>query len=470
MVNKVYQILPKAELAFKVFYLVLVLFSFNSLIAKNPILSVLNYVLAAFGFVLLLLRAFRLKQYLSTYGSVLLVLFCVGMFVSAVLNRKYGFFENVQAIIWTTLQFGLLYITDKNRPSKEYKREFVFLACIFSVYVFLANVVSVGMFFAHYGVFGQYSFNGNIIGFIWGRLWGVYSDPNNGSVMCVASVVLSICAWAAQKPKSKRGLKALLLVNIILDYIYIMLSDSRTGMVCALIGVACVLYFCFVGGGLNTDRFKPLMKHALCLVLALVLSVTFYYSSQLVKRGYNFAVEKIIEMHNSTPGEADETADLVLITGRDTADTESDISNRRFSLWESGLEIWKTSPIFGVSQRNITAYAQDVLPETYMVNNDMGAFDSTHNMFLDVLVSQGVVGFLILIAFFVAVAVLIIKRFFLNEQNRTSLYFIALFSVLVVFACSCVFVLDVLYLNSAATVLFWSALGYLTHGLREEYN
>ena len=203
-------------------------------------------------------------------------------------------------------------------------------------------------------------------------------------------------------------------------------------------------------------------------MIAIVLSCAFYFCSKLLKKGYNFTLEKVIEAKMQDPDASIDDSNLVLITGRDEADTESDVSNRRFSLWKSGIEIWRTSPIFGVSQRNITSYGKDVLPNTYLVNNDLSDFDSTHNMFIDVLVSQGIVGILLIVAFFVSVAVLIIKRFLLIEKNRTNVYLIALISVLVVFACSCMFVLDVLYLNSAATVLFWSALGYLTHSLQKD--
>lgn len=467
MFNKVYQILPKAETVFKICYLLLVMLSFNSLVAGNAVLSVLNYALVAFGALLLLFRAFHFKQYINSGSAVLLILFCVSMAVSALLNRKYGIVENVQALAWTTLQFGMLYLCDKKRPAAEYKREFVILASVFSVYVLLANLVSIAMFFAHYGVFGQYSFNGNIIGFIWGRLWGVYSDPNNGSVMCVASIVLCICAWMAIPAKTKKAFKAFLCVNIILDYCYIILSDSRTGMVCALIGVACVLFFGLSAKFFRKKELKPVLKNCLCLVLAVVISVTLYSALQLMKSGYNYTIEKIMAMRADDPTFNEDNLNAALITGRDSADTESDISNRRFDLWKSGLEIWKTSPIFGVSQRNITPYAKDVVPDTYLVNNDMGDFDSTHNMFIDVLVSQGAVGILLLLAFFVCMAVLIIRRFLCVEKHRTSMYHIALFSVLVVFACSCMFVLDVLYLNSAATVMFWSSLGYFVHSLRE---
>lgn len=467
MLNKIYQILPKAETAFKVCYLLLVLVSFNSLVAGSSVLSVLNYVLVVFGAVLLLFRALRFKQYVSSASAVLLILFCVSMIVSSFFNRKYGITENIQALTWTTMQFGMLYLCDKKRSAAEYKREFIILASVFSAYVLLANIVSIGMFFAHYGVFGQFSFNGNIIGFVWGRLWGVHADPNNGSVMCVASIVLSVCAWAAIPGKTKKGFKVFLFINIFLDYFYIILSDSRTGMVCALIGVACVLFFCLSAKAFLKQGWKPALKNCVCILLAVVLSGALYYSSQLMKSGYNYTVEKLIAMRADDPNFNQEDLNAALITGRDSADTESDISNRRFDLWKSGLEIWKTSPIVGVSQRNITPYAKDVLPDTYLVNNDMGDFDSTHNMFLDVLVSQGAVGILLLLVFFVCIAVLIIRRFLLVEKNRVSVYHIALFSTLVVFACSCMFVLDVLYLNSAATVMFWSSLGYFVHSLRE---
>lgn len=468
MLKRLETIIPKAETAFKVLYILLVLLSFTNLMVGNPVLRYYTYALVLFGAVLLLYRAVHFKRFVRTKGLWILVLFCGSILFSAFLNRKYGLTESLQSFIWTTLQFGLLYACDEKRDIQEYQREFCILAVVFSVYILLANIVSIGMFFAHYGVFGQYSFNETIIGFVWGRLWGVYSDPNNGSVLCVASVVLSICAWAALKPKSNRGLKALLAVNIILDYFYIMLSDSRTGMVCALIGVACALFLCLSARDFQKEKLKPILKNTVCLMMAIVLSCAFYFGSQLLKKGYNFTLEKVIEAKMQDPDASIDDSNLVLITGRDEADTESDVSNRRFSLWKSGIEIWRTSPIFGVSQRNITSYAKDVLPNTYLVNNDLSDFDSTHNMFIDVLVSQGIVGILLIVAFFVSVAVLIIKRFLLIEKNRTNIYLIALISVLVVFACSCMFVLDVLYLNSAATILFWSALGYLTHSLQKD--
>ncbi len=464
LLKKSNSVFTKAELIFKILYLLLVLLSFTNLFAKHAALTALNYFLVAFGAVLLINRGLRLKRYIKSYACVFLILFCVSLLISAFLNREYGILESIQSFAWTTLQFGLLYMTDSDRSPADLKREFNVLAGVFVGYIFLANLIGIGMFLANYGTFGPFSFNGNIIGFVWGRLWGVYSDPNNGSAMTSLAVVFSLGILCSPLRK-KRWLSAGMIINIILSYGYIMLSDSRTGMVCIIAGVAVFLFMRFYTHSFAGKLQKPALRAIVSMILAVAVSVACFESMQLVKKGYNFAIEKIIEQQGDAAGEED--ADTpALITGRDQADTETDISNRRFSLWESGIEIWKTSPIFGVSQRYIKQYALDKLPDTYMVNNDSGEFDSTHNMFLDVLVGQGVVGLGILLAFFGSVAWLLIKRFLRDKQNIKSVYYITLFSGLVVLSCSCMFVLDVLYLNSASTFMFWSMLGLFTRLLR----
>ena len=198
-------IISKSELMFKVLYLISVLFAFNGYFAGSKYITLFNYVLVLFGGVLLAMRLVNIKKYIKTPFLPILILFCISMCLSTVLNIKYGFSEGVKSIVWTTLQFGMLYALDENKSIEECKKEFVLLSGVFCIYVFVANIISIGMFFRGYGVFGKYSPSGNIIGFIWGRLWGVYSDPNNGSVLAVASITLSLCAFA--KVKGKKLLK-----------------------------------------------------------------------------------------------------------------------------------------------------------------------------------------------------------------------------------------------------------------------
>ena len=45
---------------------------------------------------------------------------------------------------------------------------------------------------------------------------------------------------------------------------------------------------------------------------------------------------------------------------------EGDFSNGRFSIWESGLEVFLQSPLIGVSHRHIADFAAEHLPQTYI--------------------------------------------------------------------------------------------------------
>lgn len=450
----------QCEAAFKILYLVSVLLSFNGYFAGSEWISYFNYALVAFGGVLLLLRALHFKDYIKTPCFFLLIAFVASMCISSALNVRYGFIQNLQSVTWTTLQFGMLYATDKERDIKEYKKQLKAMLAVLCIYVFLANIVSLGMFILNYGVFGQYSPNGNIIGFVWGRLWGVYSDPNNGSVLAAASVIISLCAYAYY---NKKAIKVFLIFNIIFDYMYILASDSRTGMLTAFLGAAVVLYLLIVKS--EKIRLKGLLKKAVCVLIAAAVSFSALAITKAVKEGYN-SIAIYINVDQSS-----DKSDLPIMTGRDSADTESDITNRRFDLWKSGIEIWKTSPIYGVSQRNIVPYTKEKLPDTYLVNNDLAVFDSTHNLFFDVLASQGITGIIIIVAFFVCIAVMIIKKLISDKNFAASLsepFNAAVIGLLCVFSCTSMLVLDVLYLNSAETVLFWCCLGYLARLLQRK--
>lgn len=70
----------------------------------------------------------------------------------------------------------------------------------------------------------------------------------------------------------------------------------------------------------------------------------------------------------------------------------SNIDSGRFKLYRESLDLFKISPVFGISNGNIVFYSQEyangTLKYTYH-NNDL------HNGFLTILVSTGVLGFVI---------------------------------------------------------------------------
>ena len=120
--------------------------------------------------------------------------------------------------------------------------------------------------------------------------------------------------------------------------------------------------------------------------------------------------------------------------------------------------------IFGVSMFNAVAFAQEQLPNTFLVNNDVMIFDNLHNSFLNILLSQGIVGFVIAMIFTVLSAIYVLQgiaRMRGTRENPDCVRITALASILITIVASMMFIGDVFYLNSGASFMFWNILGML---------
>lgn len=72
--------------------------------------------------------------------------------------------------------------------------------------------------------------------------------------------------------------------------------------------------------------------------------------------------------------------------------------NTRIYLSEAGFKLWLEHPIFGSGQETIAGRIEPYLPE-YLKGNYIFYIDRTHNEFLDILVTQGIAGFLAYVIF-----------------------------------------------------------------------
>ena len=461
MVQKLSAFFTEAT-GFKLIYFILTLLSFNSLCALTKGLSMLSYFVAAFGAVVLLFRLVNFKKYTKARGLVWLILFCGSYFLSALISRAYGLTENIQAMVWMVFQFLIIYTYDNDAPIEKDKKEIRIIGWTFLIYTFSMAAVAIFMLVFDYNGYREVRDTAVISGFVWNRLWGLYTDPNYGAVFSIISMVLSVMFWKG----TKKPVKAFLIVNCVFEFLYITFSDSRTGMVALLMTVAAAAYLVTLRWK-KIENKKTVLRGAVSVALALVLAVATVGALKVVQVGGN-AVKAWQYAHELENDEYSEGKIPESIIGRTDSDMNNDVSNRRFAIWQSGLEIFKTSPLFGITFRNYVPYAEQNLPETYIVNNDSGKFASMHNSFVDVLVSQGILGFVLLLCFIASVLTVIFRCFFkaTGEEYRYNTFL--LLSFLPVFV-SMMFYSETFYMNTGGAFLFWSFLGYLMHSLNRPH-
>lgn len=502
-------------IVFKVVYLLLALLSFNSLIANMPVVTYAAYVVAVFGLLVLAGRVIQYRRFEEMPLLPVLGFFLASFIVSAVLSARYGIMENVQGFIWITLEFCCLYACDIRQSNTSLRRDLSIFAVVFIAYTMIASLVGIYMGLVNYqdGFEVRYMVR-NLLGIFQGRLYGLYSDPNYGAVYGLISIAFSWWIFLLRR-SGLRGFVAV--ANTLVQGVYIGLTGSRTGVYGAIFLVFLIAFLFIIR--YTKDKQGALGKRsvrvALSIALSCCLSVCVYAGFKGVERVYlalvpttqqilpfpveNGFFESKIKIYESPETirqrelaeQKEKAAQIAQNAGLDDdADVDSpsadsnrtkeelatqgigedkiglsarvdvdgnDYSNGRFSIWKSGLEIFLLSPLVGVSHRHIADFAAEYLPATYIVQE---GYTTMHNVFVDAMVSQGILGLVPLLIFIVLGIRAIVQGLILcrgDDYYRAVL----LVGILASIAFSALFYSEILYINTVGSVVFWTVLGYV---------
>ena len=471
------------ELVFKISYLCLSFATFVSVIYISPVQPILVKLTLVLGALVILVRVINWKKYRKMPCLILMVLFCLSFLLSTFMNRQYGMTDNLKWILWTGLQFFALYVCDVERDTEKYRKEFNVIAHLMIIGTVIAAAASLIMLAQSYSQFlttaeGEFI----VTGFTWDRLWGVYTDPNYGAVFSVIGVVLSVYFLIRQK-----GIKKVLyIITAILDFGYIVYSDSRTGEIAFILCTGCFLYFYLIRRKNNREerkhgsfRYVKSILIVLCIMAVAVGGDYFLktenikYQTEVAQKVAQEAAQKnaknIGESKKSTVTGKKSSGQTKVQTARQQ-NIEKDATNGRFSLWKSAIEVWETSPVYGAGYSTFVPYAKEHVPNTYAVNNEQGDYTSMHNAFFNTLAFQGGIGFVL----FILITARIIQYVLLpviRKKDENALYLITMLAATGAVVISMLFLLDGIYTNSPSACILWMFSGYLvqyTYKLRRE--
>lgn len=442
----------------------------------------------------LLEKRFTLKSLKST-PSIFLVLFIVSNLVTIALFRGAGMYESVSQLCYMVVFFGLFVIINNSREENDLKFEFNIFAYVFTGITYL------------YSLFGFYSFLCNMyvlyqmppsteyyrFGVSENRLWGLY-NPNMGATLNSISILLSIfIIWNCvngRKEKTNRARYTVGLIfgilNLVLQYFCLVLTDSRTGNYAMIIVLA--MSIAYVVYAKLTNQGKTILSRVLFSFAALVVGV----GSLIV---VNIATEKVLaylpsicenifgdsfvwrqdgwKCYQLMIGSSNYStinfnftklfaANVLEVTKGDLARESTSLSflSGREYLWKAAFEVFKEHPIFGVTYGNIQDFVIPALESCDGVNLiDQLKAGGLHNGYITVLLSSGIVGFVFFFLFVVQSAVKGIRRI-INTKSINPYQFVTL----IIFAFLLInemFEAQLLYRPGISNVVFWIITGYI---------
>lgn len=455
---------------FIVFFLSYTLLSFNSLTYGKRCISIALYLSLGIGILTLISNVCQKKiNPLKFPGFILLLFFLLSNIWSIVWNGSIeNLKENIIKLIFQIFFFFLLYYQYEN-TSKEYKeKEFLLVSALTNIYLLIGGLASLWLMWSGYSkvttIPGGWSIG---IGFVWGRLWGIYSEPNYITIVSVICILYNLYNLSISNKY-----RLFRIFNILVQFLFICFTDSRTGAV--TLGLSLGIYYFNIQNYKNIKLGKIKTRLFITLFITALISVGGFFLPRITVSGYNHVIKEIrvaqeqaapLKQPASTQTTPAKTNTAAPIVNRGY-DLSEDISNRRFAIWKSGIDIFLTAPFTGTSYANILDYTKEKELDIYIVNNDFREFSTMHNEVVNILVSQGIGGIVILVFLIFVILLRIFPGFYQHppaEMQKRNFLFTSLVSVI----CGAMFLTGMFYSNSPSTVLFWYYLGYLMFLTRE---
>ena len=205
---------------FKLYDLLYVLLAFNAFVNGSAVMEIATLILVLFGAVTAVCMAAQFHVYRKMPNIWIIAAFLVSYLISSGLTRQYGVTDNLKEMLWLGISMIVIYGSSYMYEPDEMKQEFRILAWVWVAYCTIANLVSLSMVVWGRGYKIGSGATAKVVGLKWGRLWGIYDDPNHGGTIAVAAILLTIYLIVTAK---KRWQKGICLFTIVIQFVYLVL-------------------------------------------------------------------------------------------------------------------------------------------------------------------------------------------------------------------------------------------------------
>ena len=429
-------------------------------------------IMMVYGFIIVgyeLIKGTLLKTLRTTKTSFLLGGFLLSYIITILINKTH-IIGGLKTVAFMFLLFVLCFLfpedTTKDKIIKEMKAvsgTIVASTFILSLISFIMYVFSIsGIYFTGEGTY-QASY-----GLFEGRLWGVY-NPNTGATLTIISVILSLAFVITCK---KKRIRIPLIINIALQFSILILTGSRAGYYVLAGATVFAVFFAIVNHAKNFKiKTVVISITSAALSLGIFLSVGFTLKEGLAYlpglTQYVFSISDEKPQNNGTAQAGTHNTEQQVSAKINKVDLnrpgdpnflEANPFANRIDIWQACFQEFLEAPVFGVGRENVVEKSVDNLKDkgwAYCLK-----FGNTHNIYLCVLVSSGIIGFLLIGAFAIGTVSRSTKTVFKTYKN-INIWFLAAFVLCIMMFATEFVESRILYKIGIFSTVFWLYCGYM---------
>lgn len=399
----------------KMFFVVLPFFS--EIPFLMPYLVPLMKIGVVWAFLCLAYDLFTERNILKTRYMGLIVLFIIGMAVSVILNYNNSMSKmNLIEFFYTSAVLVVLFPAKPLNNEKAIK-EITIINYTLATLTFIVAIISLVMFVMQYKfsiTVNDYTYN---LGCYQGRLVGLYKNaiyPTAAfGVWCSVSQLL-INSKRIMKKSSSIISKIFFSVCIAVSWTFVVLQNSKGIFIGCMGTIVCLVFFAVQS--VDTKKFfkdKKMLKNistvALCAVCLFVCFVSIY----AIRNVASYCVVKTAKLTNRLEA----VENIVIENDKETLNFDRDVPSEygfatgRTYIWKSSLKHFVEKPIFGYGPYSLSGKIEVYPGSSERVSH-------FHNIFVQVLVSVGAVGFTLFVLLFFLIVIQVLKFLFKEKSEN----------------------------------------------------
>lgn len=351
--------------------------------------KIVTAIMTLLGLLIAIFNLFIKKIYSQVFKIKYLFLFLLVNLITCISVLQYGYTTNLKNMIVFAVYFLTIYPMFSLFGGILSKKIYYGVLYIVVAFNSIGVLVSLAQFVLLIGYKSE-NYKGRLVrqGFIESRLFGIFSDPNYLSIVSLISIIFLIIGVGSLLKKQNILRWTLVTIN----FIYIVLSGSRTTLICLIL---VTLIFSIIKFSYERAFLKYLVK----VILSVLLVMLSYKIVGLSSENYLKLNENTIRVENK------KIEQKYSLERTDTS--EENISNNRFTIWKSTLKLTIERPILGFSSGNWYEVAKISNPNEYVVQQHY----HTHNGYLEMLFYNGILGLIIMFVFVLSYIKEIVLKF-----------------------------------------------------------
>ena len=436
---------------------IMILEPISLVINETKVGKIFKALVYAIGFGLLTIDWIKNRKILTGKNIIWLLGLVISLVVSECIHYQYASFtELVKQGLKSGILVFVLYTVGMRMARNE---QIQFMRTLHNV-LSIIFIPSIFYMFYQFLTLQHYVVNAIHQGWYEGRLFGILISPYSGA-MIVALLAFGAC-FLFHFSNGKKY-KVLYSTELVIYFIFLALSDTRTAYVACAAGLGFILFWHCYKSDTKSDHFRRIGRGFLAFLL--ITAAMF----ALLKGIRTASLYCARELNNQTEpfSEFAEEQDRPPQT----------FTSRRAFIWESYFDVLTNKPIhilFGLSESGSSSYIRENHPDTYIVDPfkyyypelfEQGQVYGTHNTYLTVFVYTGAFGLIFLLVFLFKGSGNVVKKII----HGTFTPFDALIGAIVLMILTAgFFEADPFFAVTYNSCLFWVCAGFLMNSHKEE--